>query len=474
MLCVRCKHELPPRADRCLRCFALNPQNRGAATPKPAPKAAATLSIESKPPQRLPRRDLSIESDPPPFGNPLQLSLESDPPRAAVALDFSSDPAPPERALDPRFDEIPAEEIDELAVAGREPSFHERPTEPPTLPPPAADTLDDGTEVEHLRARLAEAASAHDWDLPGAPEEEPLGPGSTSPFASPLPPRAPGRPAGPMGLPPETTPGWLAAQPTAARTPPPAIAKARAAAEAAARADAAEEITLREPAPHVIATPPAPERTAHALRTPGPSLGDPSLSDEAPPVHPARPAARAPPPSPPPPLPTPPPPGPARAGARARLASWMLDAAVLSGCCALFIAGSALLIGRPRLAPLGAQSAESWADLLLFGRHLPLLWALLGASLGVAYSWLFGALGGCTPGQRLAGLRLRRLDGGAPAPEQALWHALLALPSLGLGLFGFLLAFVDPRGQTLHDKLTRLVVEPAGAEVRQPPLAVAE
>ena len=27
MQCVRCSHPLPPRADRCLRCFALNPDN---------------------------------------------------------------------------------------------------------------------------------------------------------------------------------------------------------------------------------------------------------------------------------------------------------------------------------------------------------------------------------------------------------------------------------------------------------------
>ena len=409
MLCVRCKHELPPRADRCLRCFALNPQNRAAATPAPAPKPAsvraaklapaaearpaplslepdalassqgAGLSIESKPPpRRLPMRDLSIESDPPPFGNPLQLSIGSDPPPAAVGLDFSSDPAPPDPSGEPPlsvpplglprrpaskrvaargrdeapayrvagdppdrragFDEIPAEEIDELSIA-REPSFYERPTEPPSAPPPA-DTLDEGAEVEHLRARLAEAASAHAWGQAGAPED-PLGPGSTTPFASPLPPLAPGRPTGPMGLPSETTPGWVAAQqtdrafvrperaaaPAAPRTPPPSIAKARAAAEAAARADAAEEITLREPsppAPQAVTTPPAPERTAQALRALGPPLKDPALPDEAPPVHPARPAARALAPalSPPPPLPTPPPPGPPRAGARARLASW--------------------------------------------------------------------------------------------------------------------------------------------------------
>src|SRR5213082_625137 len=27
MQCVRCSHPLPSRADRCVRCFALNPQN---------------------------------------------------------------------------------------------------------------------------------------------------------------------------------------------------------------------------------------------------------------------------------------------------------------------------------------------------------------------------------------------------------------------------------------------------------------
>ena len=336
MLCVRCKHELPPRADRCLRCFALNPQNTAAAAPRPPPAPAR----RPRPPGALDA--LSIESEPPPEHRPIGgLSIRSDPPPPAVALDFSSDP--PERKQ--LFDEIPAEEIDELALAAREPSFSERPTEPPSAPPPPG-TLDEGTEVEHLRALLA------------------------------------------------------------------------------------EEITLRDPAPR---------------------------SDDESPVAP--------------PLPAPVPPGPPRAGARARLVSWALDAAMISGFCALFIVGSALLIGRPRLAPLGDQSVESWADLLLFGRRLPLLWTLLGAALGVAYSWLFGALGGRTPGQQLAGLRLRRLDGGSPAPEQALWHALLALPSLGLGLFGFLLAFVDPRGQTLHDKLAGLVVEPAvgEAEVRQPP-----
>jgi len=39
MLCQRCSHPLPPLADRCLRCFALNPREPGPA-----------FSIDSDPP----------------------------------------------------------------------------------------------------------------------------------------------------------------------------------------------------------------------------------------------------------------------------------------------------------------------------------------------------------------------------------------------------------------------------------------
>src|SRR5438128_8864722 len=39
MLCQRCSQPLPPQADRCLRCFALNPREPG-----------PPLSIESDPP----------------------------------------------------------------------------------------------------------------------------------------------------------------------------------------------------------------------------------------------------------------------------------------------------------------------------------------------------------------------------------------------------------------------------------------
>src|SRR5262252_6404583 len=70
MLCVRCSHPLSPRADRCLRCFALNPQN---VSSDPAPRVA--MSIESDPPARP---ALNIASDPPALVE--VLSVASEPP----------------------------------------------------------------------------------------------------------------------------------------------------------------------------------------------------------------------------------------------------------------------------------------------------------------------------------------------------------------------------------------------------------
>jgi len=140
-----------------------------------------------------------------------------------------------------------------------------------------------------------------------------------------------------------------------------------------------------------------------------------------------------------------------------------VDGALIALISALFVALAALQLGASKLAPLGAQSWESWADGLLFAHRLPVLWALLCAALALGYSWLFAALGGRTPGARLAGLRLQREDGFPLDPLQALLRAALAIPSAALGLFGFVLALFDPRGQTLHDKLSRslLVVSDA-------------
>ncbi|HEX9577378.1 MAG TPA: RDD family protein, partial [Myxococcales bacterium] len=114
--------------------------------------------------------------------------------------------------------------------------------------------------------------------------------------------------------------------------------------------------------------------------------------------------------------------------------------------CALLAAhlyGATLLVDTPY--PLEALSSQ-----------LP-LWAALAACLAVAYSWLFTALSARTPGMALAGQRLETLRGGAPGLAAALVRALLSLLSAP-GVFGFLLALFDSRGQTLHDKLCGCVV----------------
>jgi uncharacterized RDD family membrane protein YckC len=145
----------------------------------------------------------------------------------------------------------------------------------------------------------------------------------------------------------------------------------------------------------------------------------------------------------------------------ARLVSWGVDAGLVLACAAGHVAVAAALVGPKALALSGAQPLDTWADLFIFGRRLPFFWAALAAAVALAYSWIFMALGGQTPGMWIAGLRLvrvGRIPGGQVSAPRALVRAMLALPSLGLGSFGFVLALVDARGQTLHDKLAGCMV----------------
>ena len=74
MLCVRCSHPLSPRADRCVRCFALNPPRVFDVSSDPAPKTG-----------------LSIESDPP---APAAFAIDSEPPSSGSFRLSRSEPAP--------------------------------------------------------------------------------------------------------------------------------------------------------------------------------------------------------------------------------------------------------------------------------------------------------------------------------------------------------------------------------------------
>jgi uncharacterized RDD family membrane protein YckC len=133
---------------------------------------------------------------------------------------------------------------------------------------------------------------------------------------------------------------------------------------------------------------------------------------------------------------------PERSGPARRICAFAADAALLS----LVIAAHAALALWPDPYPFDSLRAH-WGA-----------FAALAALLAVAYSWFFAALGARTPGMAMSGLRLRTLDGLPPGPRLAFLRAILAVPSASLGLFGFLLALFDARGQTLHDKLCRCVL----------------
>ena len=144
------------------------------------------------------------------------------------------------------------------------------------------------------------------------------------------------------------------------------------------------------------------------------------------------------------PAPPPRPRTPSRPSRGARLAGWGLDAALVCG----IAAGNVYVAGR-------MCRTAYWLDFVR--EAAPLLLALV-AVVALAYSFVFVALSGRTPGMALTGQRLRTLHGDDPTPAEALGRAALSLPSAALGLFGFVLALFDARGQTLHDKLSRCVV----------------
>lgn len=210
---------------------------------------------------------------------------------------------------------------------------------------------------------------------------------------------------------------------------------------------AAPGAVFSEPAP---ATPPAPDPQppdagpAWAFSSPPPAerQWDPHEAVTEPPEPPPGPGSEV--------APAATPPAPALS---ARLLAWGIDLGLVAACAGAHVWLAIALLGPARLAPRGSGSPDYWLD-LLFGSHLAFAWLALAACLGVAYSWLFAALGGRTPGLALAHLKLVGPSGAPLSPGTALARAALALPSAAL-VAGFALALFDERGQTLHDKLTR-------------------
>jgi len=548
MQCVRCSQPLPARADRCLRCFALNPQNGIdplAALPpaqiRGTPRAAAPtgLSFESDPPlHTLTLANnlgaLSIHSEPPMASNALLAltlpALAATPlpalaPLPELAMQLSI-PALPEMApLEPvaagsavgAAQPVVAASTDVLPQIRRrarrtDPQFGKRvgelSTEAPELPAPH-------DPAQETRAGSLEAAPGADEPLAAPPETAMVAPVTEPLF---------GQPIARLGA--DTEPAFAEAPRTFVAANAITIERIETRdpvftqeidgvlVEARAPAAPARAEVLAAPLPREVRGAAADDAPIAPLLSEGPSL-TPAAPDPL--VSPAAPALIAPPPrrldalaheallySNPdvpfdssrarlslPPRPrdvarraaadTEPPPlaraagEPALAGQpwrsgisqrpplAARCKAWALDGAAIGLTSAIFVALAALQLGPRQLAPLGHQSWQSWADGLLFSHRLPIFWAVLSAALAVGYSWLFAALGGRTPGLRAAGLQLQRIDGSPLDPVQALVRAALALPSAALALFGFVLALLDPRGQTLHDKLSRSLVVSDGS-----------
>jgi uncharacterized RDD family membrane protein YckC len=133
-----------------------------------------------------------------------------------------------------------------------------------------------------------------------------------------------------------------------------------------------------------------------------------------------------------------------RAPAAARLlCAWAVDLALLGSTVAANLLAATSIAGQRGWSE--ALAAAAW------------LWVALAAVLAIAWSWIFIALCGRTPGMAVAGFRVQAAQGGRPAPACALLRAVLALVFAAPGVFGFVVALFDPRGQTLHDKVSRCV-----------------
>jgi len=222
--------------------------------------------------------------------------------------------------------------------------------------------------------------------------------------------------------------------------PAPAPLQAAGAQSGIAWQEAPQDLSTSVPTDRFAVPPPRPTWIPVSSPSPSPPPSIPTPTSTATPTSIANSAA------------TPTYPPTSRPSPSAQLLAWSVDLAVVLACASLQVGLAVLLLHRLR-GPAGDD-----LDLLMRGPRLPALWTALCALFAVAYSWLFTALGGRTPGLALAGLRLESKRGGTLSIGGALARALLAVLSAALGLAGFALALVDLRGQTLHDKLCGAVL----------------
>ncbi|MBN2720673.1 MAG: RDD family protein [Proteobacteria bacterium] len=91
-----------------------------------------------------------------------------------------------------------------------------------------------------------------------------------------------------------------------------------------------------------------------------------------------------------------------------------------------------------------------------YGVNIP---AVISFSLFVLYFTLFTADGGQTPGKKLLGIRVVRIDGGDISPRISFFRTLSYLLSAFFGTFlGFLWVLWDRRRRAWHDRIAGTVV----------------
>lgn len=136
--------------------------------------------------------------------------------------------------------------------------------------------------------------------------------------------------------------------------------------------------------------------------------------------------------------------------AHARLLAWAIDGTVLALVpLASVAAGLSVFEGG-----YGLSGLDRLLHLLVHGGALPTAAFALAVLVAFVYLTLGAALGGRTLGARVAGLRaVDRASGLPPDIATAALRSVLAIAGTLAFLAGPLWAFVDPRGQSLHDRV---------------------
>ena len=109
------------------------------------------------------------------------------------------------------------------------------------------------------------------------------------------------------------------------------------------------------------------------------------------------------------------------------------------------------------IAALGATPVLAFAAWLLGADTLMLLQGLIVPAI-LLYFVLIGVALVTTPGQRLMGLQVTRLDRSRPSRWQRILRPVAALITLSTLGVGFLWAARSPRHQAVHDLITRTLV----------------